>query len=398
MKNIKRLIYLRIIVAVILLVGVIAGGRKLVLRKKAILMKSPKFELNAKPVETVPAVQGDLKEGHDYLALIEPLQSANISAQVTGVILSVHKDEGDVVSTGDLLAALDDRQVRDNIAIIEAQMEQARAEEAVNIATLESFHNSSQYWAVESKRDESLAEKETIPRSTAQATAEKYNEARGRELSTEKKILSIQKQVLALQRKVDELKTTLAYYLLKSPFDGVVSAKLVDEGDLALPGKILFTVEDRSALKLSFDLPQTDLPAFKEGLSALFSFNNKEYTTSVTLLFPKLNRARMLHAEAAISESDAADLPLGAYVTLSVEFTRIEKAVLIPVGAVVESRHYGSHVFTVHEGTLSRRPVTVLGSACETAAVEGIKAGEEVVIHSFLGWARLADGMKVEAK
>ena len=55
-------------------------------------------------------------------------------------------------------------------------------------------------------------------------------------------------------------------------------------------------------------------------------------------------------------------------------------------------------VFVVRDGRLQVRPVTLLGTACELAGVEGVAAGEQVVISSFLGWARLSDSMAVEAR
>jgi RND family efflux transporter MFP subunit len=396
MKTKPGLIIIRIVVSIALLAGLVLGGRRLILRKRAALAKAPKFEMKARPVETIAAVRGNLRESHDYLAVIEPVQTTNVSPQVTAVVKRVLHQEGDVVKKGEVLATLEDRQISDGIAIVQAQIEQARAEDAANQATLESLRKTSAYWRNEMTRDADLARKETISQAEAQASAEKYNEARGRERNADQRSLVIKQQVLALQRKIDELKTTQTYYTLKSPFDGVVSGKFADNGDLAVPGKALFTVEDRSAIKLSFDVPQTDLPAIKEGLAATFTFNRQEYQTAISRIYPTLNRARMLRAEATLAPADVANLSLGAYVTLSVAFSTHQNAILVPLGALIENGQSDTHLFRVENGVLQRRPIKVLGTACDTAAVEGVQPGDRIVVNSFLGWTRLSTGMKVE--
>ena len=57
-----------------------------------------------------------------------------------------------------------------------------------------------------------------------------------------------------------------------------------------------------------------------------------------------------------------------------------------------------ARVFVVKDGALQSRRVDILGTANDQAAVTGLDAGEQVVVHSFLGWARLHEGMEVEAQ
>lgn len=397
MKKIKRNVVIRIIVALVAVAVLIVVGRKLVMNKRAALAAAPEFKLNAKPVETALAVKGSLEEEHEYLAEIEPFQTADISARVMATVVKVWRQEGDVVKAGEDLALLDDRLVRDGIAVVEAQIAQAQAEDAANTATLESLRKTSAYWLNEKTRDDKLADSGTITRAQAQASAEKYNEAMGKQRNADKRSLVIKQQIQMYERKIDELKTNLAYYTLLSPFDGIVSAKLVAEGDLAAPGKPLFMLEDRSTVKLAFDVPQGDLPVVKAGVEAVFEYGGKSFRTTISRIYPKLNRARMLRAEALLTKDAAAAVPLGAYVTLAVQFTLHKDAVLIPTSAIVEVRGQRL-VYTISDGILRGCEIKLLGAACETAAVEGVEAGDEVVVSSFLGWARLADGMKVESK
>lgn len=391
-------ILVRIVLLALVLAVLIVAGRTLMARKRTALAQAPKFELASAPVDVVEAYTGDLEEGHDYLAVTEPFRTAAVSARITAAIERVHVREGDAVKEGDLLISLDDRQFRDGLATMEAQTAQAEADLAANQASVTSLRESLAYWERECDRDRKLAESDTIPRSQAEGTAEKANEAGGRLASAEQKSLALEQQVRAAQRRADELRTMLTYSTIASPFAGVVTVKEVDPGDLATPGRTLLVVEDRSSVKLAFNVPQSDLPAFRAGLAASFAINGSTRRAAVSRVYPSLSRARMVRAEVVQSGAEAADLPLGAYVEVSVVFRRCEQATLVPVDALVEISQGQRRIFVIENGVLRARPVLVLGMACEIAAVEGIAAGEQVVVNSFLGWARLSDGMKVEAR
>jgi len=388
----------RWVLLVVVVVALVLAGRRLVLRKKQSLAQAPRFELRSTPVAVATAVTGALEEGHDYLAVIEPLQAADVSARLTATGEAVHCQEGKEVAAGEVLVTLDSRQFRDSLAAVEAQIAQARAQVAANQATVVSLRATVAYWQRESERDRRLAEGGTAPSAQAEATAEKANEARGRLMAAEQTSLALEQQVEALQRKADEVRTTLTYCRITSPFDGVVTAKAVDPGDLASPGRTLVVVEDRSSLKLAFDVPQGDLPAFTVGLPVRFLVGGGAREARVSRLYPALNRARMVRAEALLEGAATAGLTLGATVEATVVFQRREAVTLVPVTALLEGGAVRPRVFVVRDGLLQVREVTVLGTACEQAGVEGVEPGEAVVVSTFLGWARLSDGMAVEVR
>jgi RND family efflux transporter MFP subunit len=231
------------------------------------------------------------------------------------------------------------------------------------------------YWEREALRDNTLAEKGAIPGSQAEGTSDKANEVKGR---------------LAVAE------TQLSYYTIRSPSDGIVSRRMVDPGDIAVPGKTLMVIEERSHLKLGFDIPQQDLQQVREGLEVIYSVAGKERTAVLSHLFPSLDAARMLRAEVLL-EGTAAGLSSGAYVPLQVMLGNSKNVTLVPAASLVESPDRNPHVFIVQNGHLVARPVTILGTSNDDVAVEGVQADEQVVLSTFLGWAQLASGQMVEA-
>jgi RND family efflux transporter MFP subunit len=340
---------------ILVTVAVVAGGGfALVKNKKQTLAQAPKYGMRPTPVRVASAGLGDLLDTRDYLAVVESIRSANVSARLTANVEKVLRDENEPVKAGDLLIMLDSREIAESIA---------------------SLANTYAYWEREAQRDKTLAKKGAIPGSQAEGTSDKASEVKGR---------------------LGVAETQLSYCAIRSPYNGILSRRIVDPGDIAVPGKTLMVIEDRSRLKLGFDIPQQDLPKIREGLEVIYSVAGKERTAVLSSLFPSLNAARMLRAEVYLDGVDTAGLSSGAYVPLQVVLGNSSNVTLVPASSLVESPDQNPYVFIVRDGHLAARPVNVLGSSGDEVAVEGVQAGEQVVLSTFLGWAQLAAGRKVE--
>ena len=389
-------IALRILVVLVVVAAIFSGGVWLVQRKQRALAEAPKYGMQPTPVRVAVARRGALVRKRGYLAVVQPVRVANVSARLTATVEKVLHDENEPVKAGDVLVILDGRQVEESIASMKAQVEQAQADLASNQATAEALAKTAAYWEREAQRDKTLSDKGTIPPAQAEGTADKADEARGQRDAAQKKSSAIEHLVESLRRTQAGLETQLSYCTIRSPFDGLVSHRLVDPGDLASPGKVLMEVEDRRQLKLCFDVPQQDLPEVREGLAVRFAVNGQDRKATLSHLFPSLNLARMLRAEVYLSGPEAEGLSSGAYVPLGVVLGETKDAVLVPALSLVESPDRKPYVFVVRDGQLEARPVNVVGSSGDDVAVEGLEAGQEVVLSTFLGWATLSSGQKVE--
>jgi len=387
---------LRVLVVLLVVAALIAGARHLIQRKRKELAAAPRYGMAPVPVEVAVARKGVLARTRDYLAVVGPVRRAAVSARLTATVEKVVHDEGDAVKAGEPLVFLDDREIRDDLAALAAQIEQAGAELSASQATAASLARSAAYWKREAERDRTLAKKGDIPAAQAEATADKANAFQGRLDSTRAKSRAIGHQIEALKKKSAQLATRLTYCVLRSPYHGVVARRLVDPGDLASPGKGLMVVEDRSQRKLSFDAPQRDLPEVREGLAVTFRVGGAERRAVLTHLYPSLDVARMLRAEVVLDGKAADGLDIGAYEPLSVVLEERSGVTLVPASAVIECPKHNHHVFVLRKDRLEHHQVKILGASGDDTAVEGIAPGEKVVTNTFLGWAKLAGGMKVE--
>ncbi len=389
--KIARFMLVLLVVAAVFLFAVF-----LVNRKKRQLAQAPKYGTRPIPVRVTTAKLGNLSTSIDYLAVVEPVRTANISARLTATVDKLLCDEGDAVKAGQVLIVLDGREIENNIAATEANIAQAQSDLAANQATVTSLENSVTYWNREAERDKTLADKGDIAGSQAEATADKASEFKGRFDAAKHKSMALEHLIDSARNKKAQLETTLSYCTIKSPYNGLVTQRLVDPGDLASPGTKLLVVEDRSQLKLAFDIPQQDLSKVHEALDIQFTVDGLSRTAKLSHMFPSLDTTRVLRAEIFLSGDQVAGLSVGQYVKASVILDQIKDSVLLPASCLVECPQHFQHVFVVKDGVLTHHKVKILASTEDTVAVEGVEPGEQVVTNTFLGWVTLSAGKKVE--
>ncbi len=388
---------IRVLAFLVVFAGLILGGFVLVSQKKQQLKQAPKFGLSPKLVTVTTATKGTFTQKRNYLAVVEPAQTVQITARVTAIVEEVLCDEGEWVEAGAVLVKLDREEARHRIHGVEAQIEQAKAELAANKETISALEHSLQYFKAETRRYKQLAEGDAVPESQAEKASEMEAEIQGNLDSAKKRSVAIKHRIISLEQKKEELKTRLGYYIIRSPFDGVISDRMVDTGDLASPNKVLVEMEDRGALKLCFDIPQKDLPAVKQGLPVHFSVKGTRKAAKISLMHPSLDQAHMMRAEVHLSPDRKDGVLSGAYMPVSVVVDEYKNAILIPRTSLIESSSGNRYVFAVKQNKLVSYPAQVLGFTNDQAAVKGVTAGMQLVRNTYLGWAQLSSGEKVEA-
>jgi len=357
MKKIVRVLIVLLVVAAM----VVAVG----LRRKAMKRTKP-YGVRPLAVHVAEVRVELLEKTHRYLGVVEPWQVARISSRVSARVDVVKRREGDRVKKGELLLHLDDGDVR---AQIKATQSLIRGLET-NYA----------FWKGENARDMKLAKEGVVSAVAAETTHNRFMEATSK-LET-------------ARQNLDSLQTQLLYTQLKSPFSGVVISRAVDEGDLAAPGQLLMVVEDRSAWKIAFDAPQEDVAFLKKGMPVRFSAGNKERVLSISRIYPSLNASRMMRVEVKIKKMEG--LHSGSFIPLAVLLQQHKKAVTIPRESVMSRSNGKAFVFVVKKKVLQLRPVEIVLESAGRVEVRGVQPGEQVVTSTFLGWANLSDGLKVE--
>ena len=187
----------------------------------------------------------------------------------------------------------------------------------------------------------------------------------------------------------------MGYVEVMAPFDGVVTKKWADVGDLASPGKALVDIEDPSALQLEADVPEAIATAVHPDaqLTVRLDSLNRELTGTVKEMAPVADpTTRTFRVRLALPQT--AGLMSGQFARLLVPVGE-SSAVRVPASAVV-LRGQLEIVFVVTNQRAQMHLVKTgkrLGDELEILA--GLDAGDSVVID---GAGLLTDGQPVVEK
>jgi RND family efflux transporter MFP subunit len=192
---------------------------------------------------TVLAVQrASVPDSVEAVGTVRAAQSSQLAAQVMGTIVQIAVREGDAVQRGQIVAVLDDTQLR-------AARERAQA--AVNAANHEAIAADAQYSLAQStlKRYQDLRDKKSVSPQEFDEVNARYQAA----LAQRDMARAGQAQAKAA---LAQAQTMLDYTRIRAPFDGVITEKRVDPGTLATPGAPLLTVETRGRYRLEAALDE----------------------------------------------------------------------------------------------------------------------------------------------
>jgi RND family efflux transporter MFP subunit len=192
-----------------------------------------------------------------------------------------------------------------------------------------------------------------------------------------------------------EAKAMMDYVEIVAPFDGVVTKKWADAGDLAAPGKPLVDIEDPSALQMDADVPEAIASHIQRDsrLGVHVDAANIELTGVVSEMAPTSDPVSRTF-RVKLEMPPTAGLMPGQFARLAVPIGE-RKAVRVPATAVVQ-RGQLEIVFSV---TNQRAQLHLVKTGQrvgeEFEILSGLDAGKTVVIS---GADQLTDGQPVEAK
>jgi len=304
-----------------------------------------------RPVTVMAAAVQSVWDEEEVVGNVEAAQRAVLSAKVTGVIDAIKVAPGARVARGEELAGIDAREITARLDQATAAQDQAQRD----FARIERLLQSG-----------SATRQEFDAANTALRTADAG---------------------------VVEARTMLQYTSITAPFDGVVTRKLAEVGDLATPGKPLLEMENSALLRFEGEVPEALVDRVEMGaaLPVRVDAADAELAGVVSEIAPSASAGSRTFL-VKLDLPEAPKLRAGQFGRLRVPVGE-RAAVLVPAAAVVE-RGQIEGVFVVEDGTARLRLVRT-GRQLDGQAeiLSGLTGGEAVVV----GEAHLlSDGTPVE--
>ncbi len=194
----------------------------------------------AEPLKTAPVELRDMDLTYTAEAVVEAVRQSTVSAQIAGRIVDLRFDVGDFVKKGQVIARIDERAASQAEAASVAQVREAQAALANARAQYE--------------RSKQLLAQKFISQAALDKAQSDYRAAQAR--------------VAALLAGAGAAATERSFATIVAPYSGVVSARYVELGEMAAPGKPLFTGFDPTSLRVVATVPQAQVAAIQAGARA----------------------------------------------------------------------------------------------------------------------------------
>jgi RND family efflux transporter MFP subunit len=314
--------------------------------------------VTAPPLPPVPVrVQMVESKSHpateEVVGTVRAKLHAVIEAKVSGRIEKMLVAPGRMVKAGDLLVQLDVREI------------QARLEHAL------------------------------ILREQSQRDAERLRSLLANNAISRQEFETMESQSRVAVTAVTEAETMLGYTKIVAPFEGVITRKLADVGDLATPGRPLLEMDDPKALRLEADVPEALIARVQLGarLDVRAAALDSAIPSVVSEIAPAADPAsRTFNVKLDLPADAGLRAGQFARVTVSVGDSRALRA---PASAVTQRGQMELIFVVADHGAQLRLVKTGKRIGDEVEIVSGLSAGEHVVVE---GASQLRDGQPVEVK
>ncbi len=342
----KKVLYIIIPLALIAIVVIKLKSNKEIVKDK--VYQYDKEQAIHVQVDTIKSET--IRSEFAYSGTFEPYKETKLSAEIQGKINDVLVDVGSIVTKGQSLIQLDNSLLKLQLQSAEVQVEGLEAD---------------------------------VKRFTVLANADAVQGVQIEKAELGLKSAKVQRATLLEQIN----KTTI-----KAPFNGVVTAKLTEEGAFAAPGVPLLQITDISVLKFTINVSENDLSSFK--LNQTFSINADAYSDvllsgKATMIGSKANAGSSFPVQFIVNNTVDLKIKSGMFgkvtpIANGVKSDNQKIGIIIPTSVIVGVSSQ-PQVYKVENGKAVLHNITIAQKIKnKTVVAKGLEEGDVIVTNGFI--------------
>jgi RND family efflux transporter MFP subunit len=294
----------------------------------------------------------------DLPGRLEAYSQAQLYARVSGYLKEWKADIGTPVKAGQMLAEIEAPDLDQQIMQAEAGVGSAKANLELAVATLQ--------------RGQSLVSSGAVSKQDLDRRAADAANQHG--------------LVKSAQANLDRLRVLEKYKSIVAPFDGLITARTTDVGQLISAGSggpPLFVVSDTAKLRVYVNVPQNYVPSIKIGTKAQITvpeYPGRTFTATVEASAQAVDIASGTTRMLLVVDNSAGQLMTGAFANVQLALPNAENAIHVPASALIFDKS-GLQVATVGaDNRVTLKPITIardLGREVEIAT--GLTAEDRII-------------------
>jgi HlyD family secretion protein len=342
---------------------------------------------------------------------IEAFQTTSLFARISGYLKSWKVDIGDAVQKDQLLAELSVPEMQADLEQKEAAIRQAAAQVDQSKATVASVNAQLERFKSQYERLKRAGDKGLLDRDNVDETRLNYEAGKAAVQRAEADIAVAEAQLEVARANRDYSQAMLQYAHIVAPYDGIITARNVNNGDFVQPAgtgekhEPLFIISQVDPVRIFVNIPGPDAVRIVDGGAVtlrLQGAGGQVFSSKITRNARSLSpQSRTLRAEIDLPNPDGKLLP-GMYVQATIAIDR-PQAWTLPASAVATEGD-DTFCYVLHDGKAQRRALQVglrIEGQVEILKIAGAAAsdpwqaptGEEMVADSATG---LSEGQAVK--
>jgi RND family efflux transporter MFP subunit len=386
------------------------------------------------PVAVAKVTRADLAREVVFDAEFRPFQDIDLHAKVAGFVQTMNVDVGDRVKAGQLLASIEVPELKEDIEraaaavkraqsdVVKAQEDALRAEEDIRRAEAEIKRAQAAHAEVKQtlgriagvakERPGLVAQQEIDTAQSKERTADAqvaaaqaaHSGSRAAASSARAAIASAKEQVHVAEADLHKLQAKAAFTKIVAPFDGIISKRYADAGDMvrgglspSAPAVPLVRLVHQDKLRLVFPVSASFVAKVKPGdeVEVRVASLGKTIPGKVSRITREVEaNTRTMETQVDVVNADGSLYP-GMYAAVAMKLDRKQNALAVPLTALARGKKVT--VFLIKpDNTLEEREVKLGLEAPDKAEVlAGLAEGDSVLVGSR---SQVKPGQKVEPK
>jgi multidrug efflux pump subunit AcrA (membrane-fusion protein) len=334
---------------------------------------------------------------YEAVGTVQAGATVNLASKLMGAIEKVKVREGDQVKTGDVLVVIDQRQVEAGYRQAEANLAEAKKTLDAALSSREAALASECLAQATYNRYLNLKKEDSVSAQEFDEVEARHREAKAAVKRAEAMVETATARIHQAQAGLASASVARKDAVIAAPNDGVITTKLVDEGDLATPGMPLLAMDTAHGYRVDAVLPESYFQEVKPGRSVrvtIPAFREEAVPGTIRTIVPAADQHSRSFLIKVTLPQDVA-VKSGMFARVEIPLGRMAK-LLIPPKAVIRQGQLTA-LFVLKDQDMARFRLIRLGKATQEGVevLSGLEAGERFVAEPG---PELRDGVRVEAK
>jgi len=333
---------------------------------------------------------------YEAVGTVQSLTTSTLASKLMGTVKEIRVQEGDRVKQGQTLVIIDKRQVTAQLRQAQAVLDEARRAEAAAVSARDAAVAGAQLARATYERYLRLIKEDS-------ASRQEFDEVEARHRQTQAALKQAEQMLAAARYRVQQAAAAVSVAGVASddaailaPYDGIVTAKISEVGDLATPGAPFLILESAGEYRVDVVLPEIYFSAVRLKQAVMVNIpalGDQLLEGSVETIVPAADpSSRSFLVKIRLPAEKAARSGMFARVVFQ---TGEERVMRIPVSAVVRQGQL-TGIFIVEGNQIARFRLIRTGRRIDDTVeiITGLDDGQRFVVNPP---PTLVDGAQVEA-